>query len=98
MHQRLVAHTIPVWNLSICRTGGPGVDIKCSNKELVLERGTGSRKFLYVAKIKSGRIFFPRSRGYDALITFRGLGRECDGRALTKSAYARKVIYKYHIQ
>ena len=45
----LVIRTIPVWNLSIRRARRPNFDIRCRNKELVLARGTGSRKFLNVA-------------------------------------------------
>lgn len=84
MYKELVTPTIPIWNLSICRTRSPSVDIKCSNKELILEGGTGSRKFLDVTESKSGRISFPCSRGHDALISFRSLGRKGYGRTLIK--------------
>jgi hypothetical protein len=82
--EELVIRTIPVWNLSIRRTRRPGVDIMCRNKELVLESGTRSRKFLDVAQSESGRISFPASRGYDALIAFPRLDSEGDGRSLIK--------------
>jgi hypothetical protein len=81
----LVAHTIPVWNLGVCRTGRPSVNISCGNKELVLERSTGSRKFLNVTESKSGRISVSCSGSYNALIAFRSLGRERDGGALIRS-------------
>jgi hypothetical protein len=83
--------TISIWNLSTCRTRRPGVDIRCSNKELVFERGTGIRQFLGVAEGKSGRISFPCSGGNDALITFRSLGSEGDGRTLIEQ-------HEHHIQ
>src|SRR5229473_1836557 len=85
--------TISIWNLSICRTRRPDVDIRCSNKELIPERGTRSRKFLGVAESKSDRIPFPCSRGYDALITFRGLGSEGDGCALIESMKCARATW-----
>lgn len=92
MHKKLVAPTISIWNLDICRTRGPSVDIRCSNKELILERGTGSRKFLDVAESESGHISFPRSGGHDSLITLPSLGREGDGRTLIESVNAQSHV------
>lgn len=84
--------TIPIWNLSICRTRRPGVDLRCSNKELILERGTGIRQFLGVAESQSGRISFPCSGGNDALITFRSLGSKRDGRTLIESMKCTRAV------
>ena len=91
MHEEPAIRTIPVRNLSIRRTRRPGVDIRCRNKELVLESGTGSRKFLDVAQSESSHSSFPGSRGYDALVAFPSLGSKGDGRALIKSADVRKL-------
>jgi hypothetical protein len=64
----------------------------CRNKELVLESGTGSRKFLDVAQSESGRVSFPTSRGYDALIAFPRLSGEGDGRSLIKISGCAKAM------
>lgn len=62
------------------------------NKELVLESRTGSRKFLDVAQSESGRVCFPASRGYDALIAFPRLGGEGDSRSLIKISGCAKAM------
>jgi hypothetical protein len=85
--------TISIWNLSICRTRRPAVDIMCSNKELILERGTRIRQFLGIAESQSGRISFPYSGGNDAFITFRSLGIKGDGRTLIESMKCARAMW-----